>query len=104
MAMVDVHMTDGRTVFRAMSRGTMVKLFRKDLEEFDEGRAESVWVMWHPQAEWELLRVHYMKKHSVAWVREVPPKERDEFLLSRPAGEPGTKRIEDVAAIAGSTR
>lgn len=80
MAMIDAHLTDGRTVFRCMSRGTLIRMFKRDLDTLDEGRAEHIWVMWHPQAEWEKIAVHYVKKHSVAFIRNIGAEERNAFL------------------------
>jgi hypothetical protein len=91
MAMVDVHHTDGRTVFRAMSRGTMIKLFKADPETIDEARAERVWVRWHPQDEWAPVRLFAMKKHSASFVVKVEPAEAQAFLDSRPAEELPTR-------------
>lgn len=42
--MVDVHMADGRTVFRALARNNVVRLFTANLDELDSGRPERLWV------------------------------------------------------------
>jgi hypothetical protein len=89
MAMVDAHLTDGRTTFRVMSRGTLIKLFKQaDLSDaLDEAKAERVWVRWHPQSDWEPIKLFSAKRHSVAFTRLIERAEKQEFLDERPADE-----------------
>lgn len=89
--MIDCHLTDGRTVFRAMSRGSMIKLFsnaeKADKMDDDDASVSTVWVRWHPQSPWERIRLLTLKKHSVAFTRKIEAPERDEFIASLPEEE-----------------
>lgn len=81
--MVDVHLCDGRTTFRFMSRGKAVHLFKRDPAELGEEDSVRVWVRWHPQSDWEPTRLQYVRRHSVSFVVQVDPAERAAFFVAQ---------------------
>jgi hypothetical protein len=85
--MVDVHLADGRTTFRFARRGQMVTLMCRKPQELGEGDGTGsvwAWVRWHPENPFEPIRLQQLRPASVAFVRQVLPDERDEFLASLP--------------------
>lgn len=87
--LVDLHMKDGRTVFRFMTRGrAVVAMTRKPLDMATEGGL-SCWVQWHQGTEgWIPYSVVYINPSSVSYVVAVSNEDRDAFLAEyRPARE-----------------
>jgi hypothetical protein len=85
--MVDVHMADGRTVFRFKSRSQFIDLLSRNLDALDEAKAVACWVRWHPQDEFMFCRIMSVRKHSVAFTRAVTGEERDAFDVQFPPPE-----------------
>lgn len=77
--MIDVHMTDGRTVFRVKSRGNFIDLIGRKVSELDSNRAISCWVRWHPQDDFVPCRIMSVRSNSVSFTREIVGEERQEF-------------------------
>ena len=100
--MIDVHLADGRTVFRFVARARLMRLVNRDPATIDEQRAERCWALWHPnQPEWEPVRVQYVRKHSISFIRHVEPTERDQFLSKyAPAELERIRRMETGCAAA----
>lgn len=78
--MVDVHMTDGRTIFRVTSRGPVVQLIQRDPEKLDESSTFKVWIDRGQGEGFKPARLYYLKKHSIAWVETIPGQDADAFL------------------------
>jgi uncharacterized protein YehS (DUF1456 family) len=77
---IDVHLTDWRTVMRFASRGPLVQLVRRDPQAIDEDRAVRVWINREQGEGFQACRVQYLRKHVIALVVQVPREERDAFL------------------------
>ena len=81
--MIDVHMKDGRTVFRLRKRGLLVDLIKRKVVEVEEQQSLSCWVRWHTEGEFEPIRLTTINSNSIAFTREVSGEERAEFEASR---------------------
>jgi hypothetical protein len=80
MAMVDVEIADGRTIFRFRTRGDFIKLIQRKPEKIDEERHVRCWAIRHRDQEgFEPARLSYLRANSVALVRVVEPEERQAF-------------------------
>ena len=77
--MIDVHMADGRTVFRLRSRERFINLLNVDLTALDESRALFCWVRWHPDEEFVPTHILSIRKASVAFTRRISGEERVKF-------------------------
>lgn len=81
--MVDLQMKDGRTLLRFATRGKAVEaMTRRPLTmEAENHRGVLCWALWHTkQTEWSPTRMVSINPSSVAFVRQVPVEERDQFL------------------------
>jgi hypothetical protein len=63
---VNVHMTDGRTVFQLRNRRDLSKLIHREPDS-DE-HAVRAFVKWTPDSPWQPFRLTQIKRHSVAFV------------------------------------
>lgn len=77
--MIDVHLADGRTIFRLKKRGHFIDLIGRDLTALDSTSAQSCWVRWYPEEEFVPCRIMSVRKQSVAFTREIVGEERQEF-------------------------
>lgn len=84
---VDVHMADGRTVFRFKSRSQFIDLLSRDLDALDEAKAVACWVRWHPQDDFLPCRIMSVRKHSVSFTRAVVGDEKAAFDAQFPPPE-----------------
>ena len=81
--MIDVHMKDGRTVFRFAKRGKMIELCKRDPLKIDEEESLACWVRWNPGDDFQPCRLNYVNKHSIAFTSVVPGYEQEAFQASR---------------------
>jgi len=93
--MIDVHMADGRTIFRFKTRGHLVDLVGRKLDELDGTRAVACWVSWHPGDEFVPCRILSIRRNSVSFTREVVGAEREAFDLAFPPPERVEKHLTD---------
>lgn len=81
--MVDVHIKDGRTVFRFRKRGLLIDLCNRDPLKLDETQTLACWVRWNPGDDFVPCRLANVNKNSIAFTREVIASEREEFEAAR---------------------
>lgn len=80
MAMIDVEIADGRTIFRFRTRGDFIKLIQRKPDKIDEERHVRCWAIRHrDQEDFEPARLSYLRANSVAVVRIVEPEDRQAF-------------------------
>lgn len=90
--MIDVHIADGRTVFRFRNRSQFIDLLGRDLGQLGSNRAVDAWVRWHPEEDFVPSRIVSIRKHSVSFTREVTGEERQEFEAKFPSSEPAIRK------------
>lgn len=81
--MVDVFMKDGRTTFRFEKRSHAVAAMKRDTLALagDENRSLRCWARWQPDSSWSPARVQLINRSSIAFVIQVPPEQRESFLV-----------------------
>lgn len=78
--MVDVHIKDGQTILRLTARGQVVTLIRRSAEKLEEERAIRCWIDRGRGDGFENGRVQYLSRSAIAWVEQILPPDRNEFL------------------------
>lgn len=94
MAMIDVAMADGRTVFRFRTRGQFIALIKRKPEAIDEERHVHGWARWQREDEtFEATTLSYLRQNSVAYIRVLDRAERDAFEQEFPDARPRERSI-----------
>ena len=78
--MIDVHLTDGRTVMRFAARGTLMALIRRDASEIDGTAAERCWIDRGQGEGFKPARVHYLRKYQIGYIEQPDHGVADAFL------------------------
>lgn len=80
--MIEIHMTHDSATFRLLGRGQLVKLAKREVETLDENDAVRCWVKWHPENEWEPLRLLTVRKASIAYTVALSDAVKQAFLAA----------------------
>jgi hypothetical protein len=84
--MIDVHLSDGRTVMRFASRGTVVTLIKRDPDQLDAHQSERCWIDRGQGEGFKPARLQYLRKHQIGWVEQLDHADADAFLAEQGEG------------------
>lgn len=85
--MIDVHLTDGHTVFRMLDRARLVQLIKREPALLEQDRPLGVWLDRGQGEGFEPARLQYLRKHQISWVEQVTAAVRDPFLAQHAPAE-----------------